>query len=152
MEDFQGVSLQHIFQKVNFLGIFAEFSDKFLNSYRKKFSARKNFYAWAYKWSKVIFPEFSAKFLILKIGLGLIHQGGVMHQQLIPRHILVNRNTADIRYIDFSLASVLSKQLASAVYVRKFAGHYEWISPGEFSVKFRPLGSIFRTGLYGVMS
>ncbi|PRP80785.1 putative ATPase [Planoprotostelium fungivorum] len=64
-------------------------------------------------------------------GLGLIHQGGVMHQQLIPKHILVNRNTADIRYIDFGLASILSKQLASAIYVRKFAGYYEWISPEQ---------------------
>eukprot|EP01117_Protostelium_nocturnum_P014188 TRINITY_DN5371_c0_g1_i1.p1 TRINITY_DN5371_c0_g1~~TRINITY_DN5371_c0_g1_i1.p1 ORF type:complete len:1974 (+),score=480.18 TRINITY_DN5371_c0_g1_i1:111-6032(+) len=64
-------------------------------------------------------------------GIRQIHQNGVIHQNLSPQHILVNRNTNQIKLIDFSFSSVLSKQNQSVLKYKKLQYSLEWISPEQ---------------------
>lgn len=42
--------------------------------------------------------------------IGRIHDQGVIHKDINPNNILVNRDTADVRLVDFSISSRLAAE------------------------------------------
>lgn len=64
-------------------------------------------------------------------GIGAIHSDGVIHRNISPLHILVDREL-QIKYIDFSAASVLEKQYQATFDSQLLHGRdLQYISPGE---------------------
>ena len=63
-------------------------------------------------------------------GLSYIHQQGVIHQSINPKHILVNRQTGVIQFIDFGSSTLLNKRFQVTVSFKNIENELEWISPG----------------------
>lgn len=74
-------------------------------------------------------------------GVSQFHEHGVVHQHITPRHILINRNTMVVKFVDFSHSTLLSKKFqdvtAATMMLPIFQrdGTLEYISPGNSEKK-----------------
>lgn len=62
-------------------------------------------------------------------GLSVIHNQGITHQNINPKHILIHRASLDVRIIDFSFGSIV-KKFQAALNPNFQEQMIEYISPG----------------------
>lgn len=80
--------------------------------------------------------------------LGKIHEQHVIHKDLVPSNIMVNRETGDVRIIDFGISTRFSRQELAAINPNRLEGTLPYISPEQTGRMNRPLD--YRTDFYSL--
>ncbi len=60
-----------------------------------------------------------------------IHKNNIIHKDICPQNILINRKTGDIKIINFSIASVVKREFLQAVSADRLEGTLAFISPEQ---------------------
>src|SRR3954468_1197487 len=90
--------------------------------------------------------------------VGAIHQAGVVHKDLEPSNILVDRSMRAVRIIDFDIASRLSREQPELVDPHALEGALRYLSPErtgrmnrtvDYRTDFYTLGAVFYELLVG---
>ena len=63
--------------------------------------------------------------------LGDVHEHDVIHKNVVPRNVLVDLTTGDLRLIDFSICSELSHERQSARLAPRLEGSLPYLSPEQ---------------------
>ncbi len=63
--------------------------------------------------------------------LGRLHQHGIIHKDIVPRNVLVDPESAELRVIDFGISSELSRERQSRNLSRRLEGSLPYISPEQ---------------------
>lgn len=63
--------------------------------------------------------------------LGRVHAHDVVHKDVVPRNVLIDPRTDELRLIDFRIASELSRELPSVTSSRRLEGSLPYISPEQ---------------------
>jgi predicted ATPase/class 3 adenylate cyclase/tRNA A-37 threonylcarbamoyl transferase component Bud32 len=63
--------------------------------------------------------------------LGDVHQHDLVHKNVVPQHVLVDEASGDLRLIDFSLCSELSRERQSAGSISRLEGSLPYLSPEQ---------------------
>lgn len=63
--------------------------------------------------------------------LGKLHDSKVIHKDIVPRNILIDPDTCDIRIIDFSNSSELTREFQSNLISDKIEGSLAYMSPEQ---------------------
>ena len=91
-------------------------------------------------------------FLRLAIGvataLGKLHERGLVHKDIKPANILVNRTTGEVRLTGFGIASHLSRERQAAGPPETLAGTLAYMAPEQTGRMNRSIDS--RSDLYAV--
>jgi predicted ATPase/HPt (histidine-containing phosphotransfer) domain-containing protein len=80
--------------------------------------------------------------------LGQVHARGVMHKDINPGNILINARTRELKLIDFSIASELSREQLDASPHAGLEGTLAYLSPEQTGRMNRPLD--YRTDYYSL--
>ena len=80
--------------------------------------------------------------------LSHLHSADIVHKDINPKNIVVNRETDDIRIIDFGLASVLPRELQSVAVLGALEGTVAYISPEQSGRMNRAID--YRTDFYSL--
>lgn len=80
--------------------------------------------------------------------VGDIHHQHIIHKDLKPQNILVNRGSNQIKVIDFGIATQLSREVQQALNVEQVEGSIAYISPEQTGRMNRPLD--YRTDIYSL--
>ncbi len=78
--------------------------------------------------------------------LGKIHEKAIVHKDLVPRNILVDPETLDIRLIDFSAASELSREHQDVAILNNIEGSLPYMAPEQTGRMNRDID--YRTDYY----
>ena len=87
--------------------------------------------------SEVIKDEEINFILFLKIAINLseilnnLHKKNIIHKDIKPSNIILNLSTNQIRLIDFSISSLVSKETLDVINPEKFEGTLTYISPEQ---------------------
>ncbi|MCP4371375.1 MAG: serine/threonine protein kinase, partial [Deltaproteobacteria bacterium] len=81
-------------------------------------------------------------------GLALIHQQNVIHKDINPANIVWNRKENQVKIIDFSIATQLSREITSVKNPNALEGTLEYISPEQTGRMNRSLD--YRTDFYSL--
>ncbi|MEY2934050.1 MAG: hypothetical protein RL033_4799 [Pseudomonadota bacterium] len=80
--------------------------------------------------------------------LAHVHACGVMHRDINPGNVLINRRTSEIKLIDFSIASELSREQLDAAPQASLEGTLPYLSPEQTGRMNRELD--YRTDYYSL--
>lgn len=80
--------------------------------------------------------------------LGEIHKSGVIHKDIKPENIIINKNTGAIKIIDFGISTKLAHENTQAINPGKLEGTLAYISPEQTGRINRVLD--YRTDLYSL--
>jgi predicted ATPase/signal transduction histidine kinase len=80
--------------------------------------------------------------------LGQVHQRHIMHKDINPSNIVVNRKTSQIKLIDFGISTVLSRENPSLRNPNKLEGTLAYISPEQTGRMNRAVD--YRTDFYSL--
>lgn len=64
-------------------------------------------------------------------GIAAIHAAGVVHKDIKPENVIVHPETWQVQVIDFSIASVLSREVAPAVNMNGLEGTLHYMAPEQ---------------------
>jgi predicted ATPase/class 3 adenylate cyclase len=78
--------------------------------------------------------------------LGKIHEKAIVHKDLAPRNILVDPQSSDIRLIDFSAASELSREHQDVAFLNNIEGSLPYMAPEQTGRMNRDID--YRTDYY----
>ena len=78
--------------------------------------------------------------------LGKMHEKGIVHKDLVPRNILIDPKTLDIRLIDFSAASELSREYQDVAILNNIEGSLPYMAPEQTGRMNRDID--YRTDYY----
>lgn len=78
--------------------------------------------------------------------IGKMHEKGVIHKDLVPRNILVDPKTLEIRLIDFSAASELSREHQDVAPLNNIEGSLPYMAPEQTGRMNRDID--YRTDCY----
>ncbi|MEI6207862.1 MAG: AAA family ATPase [Desulfuromonadales bacterium] len=94
----------------------------------------------------------TGEFLTIAIGitnaLGQIHQQNIMHKDVNPANILWNRETGQVKIIDFGIATSLARENPEVRKVSALEGTLSYISPEQTGRMNRALD--YRTDMYSL--
>ncbi|TDQ19481.1 putative ATPase [Algoriphagus boseongensis] len=80
--------------------------------------------------------------------LGRIHDKGIIHKDLVPRNILVNPENFEVKIIDFSSSTELSREHQEVTFPNSISGSLPYISPEQTGRMNRDID--YRTDYYTV--
>ncbi len=80
--------------------------------------------------------------------LGVIHQNNIIHKDIKPKNILINPNTGQVKIIDFSISSYLSKENPYLSNINSLEGTLSYISPEQTGRMNRLID--YRSDLYSL--
>ncbi len=80
---------------------------------------------------KVELKEFLQIAIQIVTALGSVHQNNIIHKDIKPKNILVNPHTGQIKLIDFSIASRLTKETPILSISKSLEGTLTYISPAQ---------------------
>ncbi len=63
--------------------------------------------------------------------LGRLHEQGVVHKDVVPRNVLLEPGSGELRLIDFGISSELSRERQSAALTQRLQGSLPYISPEQ---------------------
>ena len=63
--------------------------------------------------------------------LGQLHEQNVVHKDIMPRNVLVEPSSGDLRLIDFGIASLFSRERQSVTLSKRLEGSLPYISPEQ---------------------
>ncbi|OOG77137.1 AAA family ATPase [Algoriphagus sp. A40] len=78
--------------------------------------------------------------------LGKIHENEIIHKDIVPRNILYDPQTSDIRLIDFSAASELSREHQDIAFLNNIEGSLPYMAPEQTGRMNRDID--YRTDYY----
>jgi predicted ATPase/signal transduction histidine kinase len=144
MEDFGGISLQDIGKVLN-----QEESDE--KSSNSKFKVNNHTYIKnLVKFNNKF--DFISCFLHIAIqitaALDVIHRNRIIHKDIKPANILINPTTFEVKIIDFSIASLLPKEVKQLTNPDLLEGTIAYLSPEQTGRMNRALD--YRTDFYSL--
>lgn len=80
--------------------------------------------------------------------LSTLHQRGVVHKDAVPRNILLDEASGDVRFIDFGISSELSRERQDVNLARRLEGSLPYVSPEQTGRMNRDLD--YRSDFYSV--
>lgn len=80
--------------------------------------------------------------------LGGIHARNIMHKDINPHNILINKDTEEVRIIDFGICTMLSVERTAALNPNILEGTLEYMSPEQTGRMNRSMD--YRTDLYSL--
>ena len=80
--------------------------------------------------------------------LGRVHARNIMHKDINPHNILINKETEEVRIIDFGICAMLSVERTSALNPNVLEGTLKYMSPEQTGRMNRSLD--YRTDLYSL--
>lgn len=80
--------------------------------------------------------------------LGEIHKQSIIHKDINPKNILYNKQTREVKIIDFGIASVLARENPEAVNPNVLEGTLPYISPEQTGRMNRPVD--YRSDFYSL--
>lgn len=75
--------------------------------------------------------EFLAIAIRAAAALSTIHQRGIVHKDSVPRNILLNEASGEVRIIDFGISSELSRERQDANMAKRLEGSLPYVSPEQ---------------------
>lgn len=81
-------------------------------------------------------------------GLGEIHNQYVIHKDIKPQNILINESLSTIKFIDFGISTILSREIQEVFNPELLEGSLSYISPEQTGRMNKPLD--YRTDIYSL--
>lgn len=92
--------------------------------------------------------EFLAIAIPMAQGLVDIHRSNVVHKDIKPGNVIINKETNEVRFIDFGISSKLREEFAQPLPPNRLEGTLTYISPEQTGRMNRPLD--YRTDFYSL--
>ncbi|MFC1670773.1 AAA family ATPase [Spirochaetota bacterium] len=81
-------------------------------------------------------------------GIEAIHNNNIIHKDIKPSNIIINPETIEVKITDFSLSTVIQKEIQSTIVPARIEGTLNFISPEQTGRMNRPLD--YRTDFYSL--
>ena len=81
--------------------------------------------------SRMNVPDFLESAVKITGIISEIHKNNIVHKDIKPQNILLNRETGEIKIIDFSISSIVKRESNQAVNANKLEGTLAYMSPNR---------------------